>query len=49
MGAHIGYIKLIMTTEAKFFYSFLSKNAAKNLEHEIGSVIKNNALLAEHK
>ena len=40
--------KLVITTEAKTFYSGLYKNVDNNLKHQIFSIIKHNELLAEH-
>ena len=48
MGAHIEYMKLIITIASKTFCFDLPKDAYNYLEHKIDSFIKHNELLAEH-
>ena len=48
MEFHIGDNKLVITTKPKTIHFDLPKDIGINLKHEMYSVIKQNALLAEH-
>ena len=48
MVVHNGDNKIIITTEAKTFYFYLTKYVDNDLKHEINFIIKLNKLLAEH-